>query len=491
MEIEGYYSKIGNYVHWHTQNYLDYGIHHKTDGPSSSASEVLNQSKTKMQESFNTMQEQIPNLAELETRLNWLKLPPKAGAAYRGTGLDENSFNEAWSIFEEVVSKRFQEAVPPRIERELGTIEGIYMPGVHRIKTKPTQKTVSAQKIVNNLKNLQAIINKGSQDNGYSNADIQILQELSEDLEKALENYVEETNSSLMAEGAPRRLTIDKAQPFIDLINKAVAYSTGVANAQRGDLWEDLIAIAALVGKITTREELRKAMEESISTSVLGGERSPVIINGDLFSQDADIGAILGSSYTQKENGFYYSRHQTQNKVDVVIQWDGQDVNISAKNVSLSGPNANQVKIVEAMSLFMGLGNLGNPTLATHYLNQRAHDNGSDLYFQTSQLIKLSLIEQGLRGYKLNNAKADVFIINDNTSGKTTIVSMGRLLTKILDSFPNLEQYTSFNMNPALLDLSEANKYNEAGYGVRITALLAAVHAAKVTIHLKPSLFKI
>lgn len=486
------YSRIGNYVHLHAENYTKYGIHMKQDGPSLLSSSMINDSIRNLKSSFALSSKAYGNFEELETRLNWLMKPPANGSgAYLNSGFNKQMFDEAWSVFQEVIQESFNTEVPPRIERELGTIEGIYMPGVHRIKTKDTQKTVATSKIINGITAIQNVINKASAEAGYSDGDITILNQLGKELETALNHYIETTNSELSIAGAPKRLSIDKAQPFIDIINKAVAYSTGVANAQRGDMWEDMIAVAGLIGKYSTREALKNAMVNAISGSVLGAERSPVVFNGDLFSEDAKMGDILGSTYQQKDGAFWYSRHQTQNKVDVEIGWNGSDINVSAKNVALSGPNSNQIKIVESMSLLMGLGNLGNPGLATHYINQHSFSGAGDsMYYETAQLVKISLVEQGLRGYKMGNSKADVFIINDNVSGRAVIVPMARLLEKIVDAFPDIEQFTSFSANPASISFAGANNFHPSGYGARITAILAAVHSAKVTIHLKPSIFR-
>ena len=85
-------------------------------------------------------------------------------------------------------------------------------------------------------------------------------------------------------------------------------------------MFEYLIALAPLVSKVTSEEELKKLMEE-YAKSVVGDERSQVKIDFNNFSKDVNVGKLKLSNYIVAENErVVYSYGTSQGKIDINLK---------------------------------------------------------------------------------------------------------------------------------------------------------------------------
>ena len=295
-------------------------------------------------------------------------------------------------------------------------------------------------------------------------------------------------------------------------------------NLIKGDLQELLVAICddeiKQVIKTGSLQELGKMLRKKVT----GKNASGVSIKTTNFAESEYLkqhlvhhGYDLGRGITVK------SKRKSQNKVDVILNINNKQLKTSVKNIKLSNKlkdgslksvnkNINLVDDGSFMSAIQEFDS-GKDQFINHYLNiMAAHeykldnikmnrkDKGnkelkeqfdefrrrqemeiSDTYRKQARMeMSYILLKQALVGFKkgkYNNA--DVFIVNDNMTGKVKVVSTHSLIEKI--------QYDEIiaRINEGQ-DFSFANKFHESAEA-RIQGLLRELHTAKIKVALKSS----
>lgn len=494
--------RIGDYVHFHTINYINWGINHVgvSGSTAADASSFVQTQKDKIDRSITTFGNTMTSSErqELATQLTWLMRPPSDSKLYPQNQSIE-AYNELWTVLLSFFQEEFGDAVD-RIERSTANIfAGVQIADFKKITIEKGQSQVQAKTIQTRL---DAIANALKNPNGmYSQAELNTINKLYQDIVAEKNKLTGETAaklSQLGISGQNSLLDLNETQDLIRAINKATAISSGITNLQKGTLFEYMIAVAPLIGKNLTGKALRDAVEEALAGVVGTTGKSSVTFDPQMFDTEADLASILKGTYSYNVNdNLFVANHMTQDKVDVQLQLSTKKtVNVSAKNINLSGANSRGVHIVSGMSLLSGFASINNASLVTHYLNQHAFGRGGlsyyaqgnlgSIYDSTSDILKISLIQQALEGYKQGSAKADVFIINDNTSGTIKIYNMSDLLEHIM-KVGFVEQLV--NMQPDISAIHLNNTFHAGSYAGRITDILSQIHSYKVTIALMPGIF--
>lgn len=484
---------IGDYVHFHAQNYIKWGINRvgNTGSSAGEAAAFAQAQKDKLQKSASIPSSglTIEERADLQKRLTWLMNPPS------DSKYDPDPYDEIWKMLLPFFENEFGDAVQ-RIERATANVlAGVKIDDFKKIRIEKDQKAVKVETIQNRLDAInQAILKAKAKNGGYTKAEVAVLKKVVDNLKQQGQKFIQEVNGQFQYIGVPGKIDLDSdGRNFISAINAAAAASSGTANLQKGTLFEYMIAVAPLIGKNASMDAVRKAIEGVVGTS----GKTEVKFDPTHFASEADMGSILGSYYQKTNDNLYQSYHKTQDKVDVkLILESGHTAKVSAKNVNLSGFNSRGVHIVSGMSLLSGFDSVENPGLVTHYLNQHSFTSAglsfyskssySNIYDSSSEALKLSLIYKALIGYKTTADTADLFIINDNLTGQVRVFDMSSLYDKILKY--GIAQ-SCMEMTPDISLIKIANLWNQGSYAARITNILRQIHNYKLTIALSPSLF--
>lgn len=271
------------------------------------------------------------------------------------------------------------------------------------------------------------------------------------------------------------------------LLKNADLFSVAV-NLQKGTLFEHLIAVAPAAARL----EAGDALEDHQKGQVKGFERDKITIdfNKNNFTKDINL-----NSLNQKIKGYKLSNYimesygYSQGKLDVEVVQGGQTVPISAKNVNLS--SGYDVHIVSGTSLLYLLQDEDSDFVNNYFNAIAKHKDNTTIknLNYAHEAAKMTILFKALTGKTFGrDSDAEVFVINDNKTGKVKVYDMKDLLNKI---YTNLDVYSSVTANEGPIDsLKINNRWSESGYSERITNFIAEVHSQKISAALKPSVFK-
>lgn len=512
---------IGDYVHLHTLNYIKYGINPVGAGTKSTANSSTNiatAAKEKLRASIktmNTVNDQQKIL--LQSRLMNLMRPPNAlnKTAYDKTGGSKEVYDLLWSATVEWLEEQFAEAIGV-IDRQSGNIfNPMTVAGVRKIELSKRKEGIQIKTVLSRINAIESLIRSNSQSQIYSSSEIQFLQHCLDDIFAEKDRLEREVMGAWTGQSIYKLIPKDEAVSIVDKINALAILSDGRLNDKKGTLFEGMIAAVQGLALQLGTQSIEDAIEEGvnlkgqikdlINTSVIGKTgKTTIQLDTSTFGTKIDASKIFSDGYKQVSAYLWESNNATQNKIDVNFRFQPTDspIKISAKNVNLFGGKSRGVHLVSGMSLLVSLMHLedsGSLSLANHYLNQHVYTQplssrrhfgwGVSLaqqYPDTQIAIKLALFEQALRGYKTSAEKADIFIINENTSGVVQVYNMASILTDMLNN--NLpESLVTFNPDPAVLVFK--NDYSPISQWDRITNLLAKVHSYKITVTMQPEFF--
>lgn len=482
---------IGDYVHYQARNYVIWGTNHVGEIGSSGAD--ANTLFIAQQKKVETSMRAIQNMAmspderlSLEQRLMNLMRPPQDNTA--------SMYNELWNALVPYFESEFEDGVGQIARETANVFAKATIPNLSKVRSKKDYTHIMISTIMSRVSAIYEAFIQAAQ----GSTEKRFLQQTLNKIDDAFSQIAEIGRQNLAAAGirsdlimSANKITLESAQPVIDLLNKAAAAASGTVNLQKGTLFEDMIAIAPYLGKNLTQEALQNAIKESVVGTT---GKSSVTFDPNIFTDKADLGAVLGTNYQYDVNSqLWKSINQSQDKVDVKLDWrgDGSKILISAKNVNL-GTYAKGVHLVSSMSLLSALVALNNIDLVNHYLNLNSSTykggfnflSGS-IYNNCKMALNFSILEQAFRGYK-GTEKAEVFVINDNQTGAVKVFDIPTLILKAIDQ----NDFSSglVEIDPDLQNVTFAN-YWASSYQIRITNLLKSVNAYKLNVTLRPSFF--
>ena len=289
---------------------------------------------------------------------------------------------------------------------------------------------------------------------------------------------------------------LENFESFRENLNKLISlYSSMPAiNLQKGDLFEDLIALAPL----SAQELATNAVEEKIRKSVLGKNREDVKFNKDSFTNVTE----------QFENGALSTIRKSQGKIDVLLKWQGGDLKISAKNVNLQ---SYYVHILSGSSFLYMIQDL-NGDFVNHFINvysiqQKRGSLAAKFAKQrkdSMDAMKFILMYKALTGDNYNRNAANVFAINDNSAsgkGSVKVYTMEQLIHKIISQrlYKNgimingkttLNEKFKINGNIAVKAVKDTQEGNAQAAKIRITNILSYLHSQKIHASLSTKAFR-
>ncbi len=260
-------------------------------------------------------------------------------------------------------------------------------------------------------------------------------------------------------------------------------------NLQKGTLFEYLIAAIPLMGTAMAEEEITKSIEKA----VVGGDRQNVVIDLKDFGTNLDYSQLNFSGYAIHPNQqTAVSFGTSQGKIDVELNWNGQIIPVSAKNVKLKSKGT-QIHILSGASLLSLLQD-ENVGFVNHFLNVIAEQKDKHVLSAdvkaAREAMKYTLLYKAATGDTFGRKKAEVFIVNDNTKkGGIKVIDMHTLLSK---AFTDLNAYAAVTVNDKSFNtFTIKNDFVVNGtYKDRLTNFVNQLHAAKIGAALKANVFK-
>lgn len=490
-------SKIGNYVHYHIENYHKYGLSYNgKDGNDSNAFYEYQDKKTQILNSIQKYKDQ-KYLETFEKEINKLfgNLNDKNLSETESKNIDF-----IWKRVEERLSEDFNTSLT-KINTSTGDIEKINNAEIQKsieasidtIKTKKTDSNIFLSTLIKRIRGIEYLLNN----NIFGQTTQEELRTKLNEIYKEIADLSEYTINDLKLKGfsdaelKDLKINLKSAKPTIDQINQLIKDYVKVPdiNLQRGTLFEFLLAYVPGIAK-TDLQQTFKDFEKSVK----GGERLDVLLDPSFFDDYIDFSA-LSNKEVKIGNKTYLSLGLSQQKIDVEIRKDDEFVEplkISAKNVNLF--SGKDVHIVSESPLLVLIQN-EDPNFINHYLNVTAAHPKDDSKNDASQIaaahetMKILLLYKGLSGDLIGREAANIFVYNNNKTEQSKVVDIYTLVKEAVKDIDN-----SFSVTANENDLSNIRYENDWIYAedflngshARINNLIFTLHQQKVNVALKP-----
>lgn len=459
-------SAIGDYIHYTSRGYLEHGT-----TPSgtfkdwqSQKQEIFRRLKANQKGSL-TLAEQ----RDLEDVLNSL--------------IGEDS-QENFSDIHSEIQNRMVELFGESLQDIDWTTGDVTMSKNKNAVIGRVKSTNQIETVIKKLYKLEDIIRQESQKEPLPRGlktRIKELQKYYKDLARELAQAKEanglDSSKAIMAREA--KTLREKRRYINELIKEYAAYPA--VNLQKGTFFENLIAYAPYVAQSQAEEAIGQ---------VIGDVVEDVSFNTNNFASQFLTDQIT-SEVLEKTT-------VSQGKIDVMIQWNGKDIGISAKNVNMN--NFHYIHVLSGSSLLYMLQDI-DADFVNHFLNLYAQhgknrDGSSSAPYDLQlnarksailQEVKLILLYKAMTGDTNGRSSANLFVVNDAATGKVRVIDMYTLLEKV--SKENI-QGIQFNGKTFNEKIRFANIWNQGSPQQRISGLLLDVHAQKVTASLNPKFLK-
>lgn len=272
---------------------------------------------------------------------------------------------------------------------------------------------------------------------------------------------------------------------LVEEVNSLIALvSPPTAGIQKGNLFEYAAALVPAVGKSLAQTEMQKILK----SSVLGDKRSHIELNGDFFSDKIALDKLKMNrwKYDLGQNAMV-SHGTSQEKIDVLVDWKGKKVAMSAKNINFA--KGYDIHLVSGSPLLY-LVQDENPDFINHYLNIVAqHAKRSRVTLQANiteahNAMKYTLLYKAFTGDTYGRNKASIFLVNDNSRPNgVKVYEMNDLISRASKS---IDDYVVFRGLPK--EESVQNRWAESGPEERIANFLSNMHQKKIFVSVKTSL---
>ena len=273
---------------------------------------------------------------------------------------------------------------------------------------------------------------------------------------------------------------------LMDNINLALKAESLPYALAIGDIFENFLGVAqyALSGNINN------VTDELIKSNIVGTTgRSTVTIDASNFSDEYVNFNDSGDLYVNDNTTYRIKANETQDKLDVIFNWDGAQLNVTAKNYNLKD-SSSTIHLVSGTSLLYLIQN-EDAYFVNHWLNIMGNVSRSSKIIDNLQdahlSMKLTIFVKALTGQRLGRAgEADTFILNWRSQKRVYVLSVTDIIytvSKDIDSMINIKGYPT---NGSLKNQWVGAKSYDMGNAMqRITNLLGRVYATKISVSLK------
>ena len=427
-------SALGDYVHLHTENYLKYGVAKKGKSPKhfkaprNHLQDRLKGVKSVNQKTVKTLQQRL-----------MANTTAKIAKDKKNMALDmQQKINQLY----EIVAKHTQTGVMGYFygtskngwayTGDYNTLKGLTLTEAEIARRKGLFETLNRQISAANKKGMIT----------------------EEELNSIVQLY----------ESAGGSLQGVKTESILGHIQEAIqntSFNTWRSHVV-GEFGEGLVALCADKVESLSVEEVGNFLKES----VVGDQRTSITLDKSKVARD------LSSHLSTDKEGNVYSWGATQDKVDVNIQINGQDVLASVKNYY----DAGSVTLQKEVSLFAALAFLeSKQKFGTHWLNMHAGTLKGQSRGEADEVLKQEIAFEALvSGNPLKRGVdgANIFVYLDRKTGRVFVKSTKDILIKEFDRIKITPDIKSI-----ILNNSEDTQIQD-----RITKVLLDAHATQLHV---------
>lgn len=472
---------IGDYIHYTANGYNEYGIYRKQkSSPVTNFSDFANAEidKIKCKE---------VNTTQLEQELN-------------------SFFSNAQNGNLTKDQKAAQRAVMRQMNKEFGdklgnitTTGDVTMSEQQKAKSigkisdvaKKDRSSLNPKKIMNKIHKLEKTLAFLENEVGNESTEYNTLKTgLNAAKQEAESLYRDFIYDNTIPDSA--KAEIERENNIIDKLNSLIkTYAAMPAiSLQKGEYFEFLVSYLQGVMNGISIREITKAMKE-IKT---GGKTEEMKIDDSFFGIKGDEKDELYRINFSENTDMTIKK--SQGKVDIIVDVEDQKIGASLKNVNLSKEHA-WIHTVSGSNLLYFLQDMA-PDFVNHFLNlNAAHKRNTGEINETAkqnsrQAMKRVLAAKALSGATYGRKQADLFIVNNNQTGKVQIFSMGKLTQALKNA--KLESFSVKVGGKSINDLNQfENKSvsDDDALGVqRISRLLSSLRKLKLDAGLQASFLR-
>lgn len=464
---------IGDYVHYKKENYRKFGTTYKGPSNYSDAMSLFDRQRQELKSRIPNTRSK--NLQGLENFLNGMMYGSDNGSQFDAQAMQElqrrvqNAFSEKYANFGLNFNKGME----------------VYYKGDVQISNKDSISLSQLERYLNIIKEMANGIIKTSK-----GADIAMMNNVIMQLENYLNLHADKGNSRI-------NLTSDAiAQDLIAQINRVLKMQSIPWAGAIGDAFEYWLALASQYGGAKAVELSDKLI---VDTLVKGGERSNPIISLSNFSDEyVNMDELLKSGVFSQGwqplndyTGFKFDK-PTQDKLDMIFNWEGDELHVSAKNYKLAD-SKQMIHLVSGTSLLYLISG-ENTDFVNHWLNcVSGSDSVSGKLLQSAHIaMKLTLLVKALTGMGTSAASntADTFILNNRAASHIYVRSMGQILDSIDNLISKDINGVRFSHYPDRIPNKWVGAHrgamSQAAAYMRITNLIAKLHTYNISVSMSP-----
>ena len=451
-------SAIGDYIHLHAANYLTYGTFRRGQGENS----WVDSYNAQMQINKSRIDALAANNAEINSTLDRLKEIIK-DESLNTENAGRQQLEKKW---QEDANQAIQECQNYIINQMSNTI--ISKSAVKKNIKESSDQTdyknlMKAVQVRNNIYKKIEQINKN--DNAIPQSTITQLLNLFDEFfallgMKSFRNVYKGSLSN--------RNTLN--QLYSMLRNMQISkFQLATFNGELGEY------IIASCGNIALKEA-GQAINDSLTSLIKGDEKSSFSLDESLLPKK------IQEELVRISDGQYnlYRIQNTQNKVDVEIQFNDMNLGISVKNYKRrresKGAHLQDISLI--YQLAAAVENFGNHWLNIHSLDIEPGRNQMD--DALTQSIRYEALVSGNLMKGASASLANVFIALDAQNGSVIAKTSYDILTQ-----PG--ELSNFIIKPLVssINLSSANIFVEESYEARIANILNALRRYKIVVNYK------
>lgn len=418
-------SAIGNYIHYHKNNYQQWGINQKNTTASEPWETAASNFKKQLMEINNT-KKLMQDSMNLEKKYNKL---------FYSTGTPEKDVQTFKQAMEESIQNRLKEefglAAATFNSENLSISENELQKQMtskiknlkEKMKQADLKKVRTVQDLLRQVNLLEDILKQGEfKSIPEATARVIVAEEQLKIIKETLKNQIKESNGSRVPINWESK-DIQTLKAIIQEFDREAALSN-----QSGQVFEWLLPFIQFQGIQIGKEELKKEMESLMKNSgvVQGAGKTTIDIPDLRNSKLTDVDIIT--------DNIKMTTMSTTNKTDVKITYEGKKKSVQTKNISAKNSKEIKAKLVDSTSLYNVLLLSDAYNFATHYLNvvtaAPGERSSAEKIVQANRLVQGLILRSGAEGYDKAN-KPEVLVINNYTEKHIYVFNIKVLINSI------------------------------------------------------------
>lgn len=500
---------IGNYIHYNYKNYLKYGLSKKDENERITESSVMElfqkQRKNMLNQVKEREEEKRINTKELEKQLNYYY---KAQQQQDYGNISEEDLKDMHKAVELYLGKKLEgikidyDTLSTSSKTKNFNQDILQLKGAYEKSLEEELKSYSK----NSLNSNGQQINKKTIERRM-NTLLKLREELEKDKNtsdvlikkmKALEQewkYIQELLNSHKVMSKNRillRKENSRANNFIHDLDECISSFLKGTSTMHGEYAEAIISATNYVLNANAKKGVDNILSH-LSKNVIGDKTSKKGLKSDFFdSEFVDLQQIAIDSKKQFTDKYdnVWTVNATQDKVDVIVDIEGISIPTSVKNYDMSNQFFTDIHLLSGRSIIKLVQEY--EIFTNHYLNIMAQhpdeEASNQLRFEAQQTMKATVLSKALIGGIINETgvsnKADLFIINDNSTGQFKVYLMSSILNTVFNNFSllktgDLDNFVAFD-----------NAYVNSSAKARITNLISQLHRMELKVSIDKQVFK-